>query len=142
VEEAEAARPRRRPPVRGRCEAGAARARDADAQAGAVRGQVATAEWEPDLLEMASCCSASPASSRAPVFFFCSTAPSSPPRRNAKEPGALHKEDVAVEAMDRGALLPLLQAIPRCSFHHLVVASRAQVSLTTLFSVMWTWPSS
>jgi hypothetical protein len=32
VEEAEAARPRRRPPVRGRCEAGAARARDTNAK--------------------------------------------------------------------------------------------------------------
>jgi hypothetical protein len=36
-------------------------------------------------------------------------------RRNAKEPGLLHKEDFAAEAMDRAALLPLLQAIPRCS---------------------------
>jgi hypothetical protein len=63
VEEAEAAFPHRRPLVRGRCEAGAARARDVDAQAGAVRGQVATAEQEQDLLEMASCCSASPTSS-------------------------------------------------------------------------------
>jgi hypothetical protein len=63
----------------------------------------------------------------------------SPERQGA---GAAAKEDVAVEAMDRAALLALLQAIPRCSFHHLVVASRAQVSLTTLFSVMWTWPLS
>jgi hypothetical protein len=76
-----------------------------------------------------------------PVFFLCSTAPSSRRRRNAKKPGLLHKEDVVVEAVDRAALLPLLQAIPRCSFHHLVVASRAQVSLATLFSVMCTWPS-
>jgi hypothetical protein len=29
--------------------------------------------------------------------------------------GLQHREDVAVEAMDRAALLPLLQAIPRCS---------------------------
>jgi hypothetical protein len=35
--------------------------------------------------------------------------------RAAKEPGLLHKEDVVVEAMDRAALLPLLQAIPHCS---------------------------
>jgi hypothetical protein len=40
--------------------------------------------------------------------------------------GLLHKEDVTVEAMDRVTLLPLLQAIPHCSFHHLVVASRAR----------------
>jgi hypothetical protein len=36
----------------------------------------------------------------------------SPERQGA---GLQHREDVAVEAMDRVALLPLLQAVPRCS---------------------------
>jgi hypothetical protein len=36
----------------------------------------------------------------------------SPERQGA---GLQHREDVAVEAMDRAALLPLLQAVPRCS---------------------------
>jgi hypothetical protein len=64
-----------------------------------------------------------PSPSRTACFLFTVLFAASPERQGA---GLLHKGDVTVEAMDHAALLPLLQAIPRCSFHHLVVASRAR----------------
>jgi hypothetical protein len=52
---------------------------------------------------------------RRPLFCLLFTElfnTASPERQGA---GLQHREDVAVEAMDRAALLPLLQAVPRCS---------------------------
>jgi hypothetical protein len=74
-------------------------------------------------LEMEPPRTTAPSPSRTACFLFTVLFAASPERKGA---GLLHKEDVAVEAMDHAALLPLLQAIPRCSFHHLVVASRAR----------------
>jgi hypothetical protein len=74
-----------------------------------------------------------PSPSRTPCFLFTVLFAASPERQGA---GLLHKEDVAVEAMDRAALLPLLQAIPRCSFHHLATVSRAQGEPQTLHLVV------
>jgi hypothetical protein len=63
-----------------------------------------------------------PSPSRTACFLFTVLFAASPERQGA---GLLHKEDVAAEAMDRIALLPLLQAIPRCSFHLLAAMSRS-----------------
>jgi hypothetical protein len=67
--------------VRSRCEAGAARARDTDAQAGAVRGQVAPSPsrtcWRRRRAALLLLQQAEP-----PVFFLYSTAP---PRRRVQE---------------------------------------------------------
>jgi hypothetical protein len=52
-----------------------------------------------------------PSPSRTACFLFTVLFAASPEHQGA---GLLHQGDVAVEAMDRAALLPLLQAIPRC----------------------------
>jgi hypothetical protein len=106
--------------VRGCCEAGAARAKDADAQAGAVRGQVASSPR------------------RTACLLFTELFAASPGRQGA---GLLHKGDVDVEAMDRAALLPLLQAVPLLVTTSSPPCPEREVS-TAPFTLMWTWPSS
>jgi hypothetical protein len=67
------------------------------------------ATQEPELFKPLT---TTPSPSRTPCFLFTVLFAAAPERQGA---GLLHMGDVAVEAMDRAALLPLLQAIPRCS---------------------------
>jgi hypothetical protein len=109
--------------MRGRCEAGRARARDADAQAGAVCGQVA------------------PSPSRTACLLVTELFNTASPERQGA--GLQHREDVAVEAMDRAALLPLLQAVPRCSTAPSSLSCPGtQGEPQPPFTLLWTRPSS
>jgi hypothetical protein len=67
--------------------------------------------------------------------------PSSPSSPERQEAGLQHRDDVAVEAMDRAALLPLPQVIPLLVTTSSPPCSEREVS-TEPFTLMWTRPSS
>jgi hypothetical protein len=62
----------------------------------------------------------------------------SPERQGA---GLQHRDDVAVEAMDRAALLPLPQAVPLLATTSSPPCPEREVS-TEPFTLLWTRPSS